>query len=118
MKVRVGYYGVWGPTRGCDAIQPENIPAGVLTHINVAFEYVADSHEITDNSGTIVARVSRLKKRYPGLRVNIALGGWVFNDPPTQYRFSDMASTYDNRAVFIESLINYIHVSNAVPSQL
>lgn len=55
-------------------MQPEGIPAGVLTHINVAYEYVSESNQITEQSGPIVARVSRLKKRYNGLRVNIALG--------------------------------------------
>ncbi|KAF7176523.1 hypothetical protein CNMCM7691_002841 [Aspergillus felis] len=110
LGVRIGYYGLWGATRGCDDYLPENIPAGALTHINLAFEYVSEDHEITDTKGQgpIVARVSRLKKKYPGLRVNIALGGWVFNDPPTQHRFSDMASTVPNRQKFIASLIRYI----------
>jgi hypothetical protein len=31
------------------------------------------------------------------LRVNIALGGWGFNDPPTQTQFSHMASNVENR---------------------
>lgn len=107
-EVRIAYYGAWSAERSCDAMQPENIPAGVLTHINVAFEYVSESHEITDEVGRIAGRVSRLKTIYPGLRVNIALGGWVFNDPPTQTRFSDMASTVQNRQKFILSLIKYM----------
>ncbi|RDW72386.1 uncharacterized protein DSM5745_07558 [Aspergillus mulundensis] len=108
LDVRIGYYGMWGATRDCDTYQPENIPAGALTHINLAFEYVSEDHEITDTQGSIVARVSRLKEKYPGLKVSIALGGWVFNDPPTQYRFSEMASTVPNREKFIASLIRYI----------
>jgi chitinase len=76
LDVRIGYYGLWAASRGCDDYLPENMPAGALTHINLAFEYVSGDHEITDTKaqGPIVARVSRLKKRYPGLRVNIALG--------------------------------------------
>ncbi|RLL93598.1 hypothetical protein CFD26_101115 [Aspergillus turcosus] len=110
LDVRIGYYGLWGATRSCDKYLPENIPAGALTHINLAFEYVSEDYEITDTTGQgpIVARVSRLKKKYPGLRVNIALGGWVFNDPPTQHRFSEMVSTRSNREKFIASLIRYI----------
>lgn len=73
-EVRIAYYGAWSATRDCDSLQPENIPAGVLTHINVAFEYVSAEHEITDEVGSITGRVSRLKRIYPGLRVNIALG--------------------------------------------
>lgn len=108
LDVRIGYYGVWGASRGCDAMQPENIPAGALTHINVAFEGVSDSFEMTDDNGPIVGRASRLKKLYPGLRVNIAIGGWNFNDPPTQFRFSNMASTVPNRKKFVTSLMRYI----------
>ncbi|KAI0439807.1 hypothetical protein F4803DRAFT_568057 [Xylaria telfairii] len=107
-EVRIAYYGAWSATRSCDSLQPENIPAGVLTHINVAFEYVSAEHEITDVYGPVVGRVSRLKSIYPGLKVNIALGGWTFNDPPTATRFSDMVSTVPNREKFIKSLIRYM----------
>ncbi|KAI0197886.1 hypothetical protein F4808DRAFT_473454 [Astrocystis sublimbata] len=106
--VRIAYYGAWSATRDCDSMQPENIPAGVLTHINVAFEFITAEFEITDEVGAIAGRVSRLKRIYPGLRVNIALGGWVFNDPPTATRFSDMASTVPNRRKFVKSLIRYM----------
>jgi GH18 family chitinase len=73
-EVRIAYYGAWSAERSCDSMQPESIPAGVLTHINVAFEFVSAEHEITDEVGHISGRVSRLKNIYPGLRVNIALG--------------------------------------------
>jgi chitinase len=106
--VRIGYYGAWSSGRSCNAMEPESIAAGVLTHIYIAFEYVSAEHEITDRYGPVVGRVSRLKNIYPGLKVVIALGGWVFNDPPTQTRFSDMASTIDNRSKFIKSLIAYM----------
>jgi hypothetical protein len=55
-------------------MQPENIPASVLTHINVAFKYVSADYEITNEVGYIIGYVSCLKNIYPGLRVNIALG--------------------------------------------
>jgi GH18 family chitinase len=106
--VRVGYYGMWGASRGCDSMQPENIPAGVMTTINLAFAYVSADNENTDEEPGIVARVSRLKKKYEGLRVNIAIGGWVFNDPPTQFRFSNMVSTRPNRDKSIASLVRFI----------
>ncbi|KAI7241261.1 glycoside hydrolase family 18 protein [Hortaea werneckii] len=61
-----------------------------------------------DESGDIVRRTSFLKTRYPGLRINVAIGGWAFNDPPTQNYFSDMASTHPNRQKFISSLIDYL----------
>ncbi|KAJ5101603.1 glycoside hydrolase [Penicillium alfredii] len=100
LPVRICYYGMWGASGGCDDYLPENIPAGTLTHINLAFEYVSEDHEITDDRGPIAARMSRLRRKYPGLWVNIALGGWVFNEPPTQYRFSRMASRQTTRTTF------------------
>ncbi|KAK9775004.1 putative chitinase [Seiridium cardinale] len=106
---RVAYYDVNGASRGCDQMQPEGIPGGVLTHVNVAFEGVTTGNQITENNGPIVARVSRLKKRYNGLRVNIAVGGFDFGtSPDTQYYLSDMASSQDNRATFINSVVSYI----------
>jgi GH18 family chitinase len=72
--VRIGYYGAWSAERSCDQMQPENIPAGVLTHINVAFEYISTNYEITDEVGHISGRVSCLKNIYSNLRVNIAIG--------------------------------------------
>ncbi|EHL01782.1 putative endochitinase [Glarea lozoyensis 74030] len=62
----------------------------------------------TNENGPVVGRVSRLKSLYPGLKVVIALGGWVFNDRPTQTRFSDMASSESNRQAFITSLVAYM----------
>jgi GH18 family chitinase len=89
-------------------MQPESIPAGALTHINLAFIEFDETFSLVDIQGDIVARVSRLKMTYPGLRVNVAIGGWDFNDPPTSNYFSNMASSYDNRQAFINSVISYL----------
>ncbi|KAF7536258.1 hypothetical protein G7054_g4665 [Neopestalotiopsis clavispora] len=89
-------------------MQPEAIPAGALTHINLAFINFDENYELVDTGGDIVARVSKLKLTYPGLRVMVAVGGWEFNDPPTQTYFSDMASSYDNRQTFISSVMKYL----------
>lgn len=74
LDVRVGYYSLSGATRDCDAALPENIAAGALTHINLAFAGISEDFEITDDDGPIVARVSRLKKKHAGLRISIAIG--------------------------------------------
>jgi GH18 family chitinase len=89
-------------------MQPESIPAGALTHINLAFIEFDEKFNLVDVQGDIVARVSRLKMTYPGLRVTVAIGGWDFNDPPTSNYFSNMASSYDNRQAFINSVISYL----------
>lgn len=115
LGVRIGYYDAAAASKDCDATQPENLAAGVLTHINVAYEYVSEDGKLTDQNGQIVARVSRLKRRYNGLRVNIVLGGWDFNDPfqdddtERMFRWSDMVSTVPNQTIFITSLVDYMH---------
>jgi GH18 family chitinase len=105
---RIAYYELFGVDRACDTMQPEAIPAGALTHINLAFINFDENYELVDTGGDIVARVSKLKLTYPGLRVMVAVGGWEFNDPPTQTYFSDMASSYDNRQTFISSVMKYL----------
>ncbi|KAJ5212717.1 uncharacterized protein N7498_004363 [Penicillium cinerascens] len=77
-------------------MQPENIPAGALTHINLGFVQFRDDWKMVDEYGDIVTRVSRLKTSYPGLRVNVAIGGWNFNDPPLTYCFSTMKYDLDD----------------------
>lgn len=105
---RIAYYELWSATRMCDAFQPENIAAAPLTHVYIAFATIDTSFNIIDDSGDLVARISRLKKSYIGLRVTISIGGWAFNDPPTQNIFSNMVSTVANRATFIDSLVSYM----------
>ena len=74
LDVRIAYYGMWGWTRKCGQISPENLPAGALTHINIAFAYISETHEVYVDDPQTVTRVARLKRRNPGLRVNIAIG--------------------------------------------
>jgi GH18 family chitinase len=105
---RIAYYELFGLSRPCDLMEPEAIAAGALTHINLAFVLFGENFNIIDLQGDIVARVSKLKLTYPGLRVNIAIGGWSFNDPPTQQYFSNMASTEENRQTFINSVMSYL----------
>lgn len=49
-----------------------------------------------------------MKLRYPALRINIAVGGWAFNDPPTSTLFSDMAGNIDNRRTFVDSVVDFL----------
>jgi GH18 family chitinase len=106
---RIGYYELFAlGSRPCDTMEPEAIAAGALTHINLAFILFDDTYNLVDVQGDLVARVSRLKATYLGLRVNAAIGGWSFNDPPTSSYFSNMVSSYDNRQTFINSVISYL----------
>ncbi|OAA41490.1 Chitinase II [Beauveria brongniartii RCEF 3172] len=108
LKRKIAYYELFGVDRACDKMMPEAIPAGALTHINLAFIQFGQDYKVVDTGGDIVARVSKLKLKYPGLRVNMAVGGWEFNDPPTSHYFSDMAGSSDNQQVFIDSVVAYL----------
>lgn len=68
-------------------IYPEDLEVAPLTHINLAFINFDSSFQIIDMDGDLVSRVTFLKRLYQGLRVNAAIGGWSFNDPPTQTLF-------------------------------
>lgn len=89
-KRRIGYYELFNlHERLCDKVYPEDLEVSPLTHINLAFVLFDSSFKMIDEDGELISRVSFLKSRYRGLRVNVAIGGWAFNDPPTQTRFSD-----------------------------
>jgi chitinase len=49
-----------------------------------------------------------LKEINPNLKTLLAVGGWAFNDPPTQNRFSNMVSTKESRTIFIESVVSLL----------
>lgn len=81
------------------------IPAGIYTHINFAFASIdpktykiipADSRD-----PNLYTRLTDLKRDDSNLRVNIALGGWSFNDPgPTQRVFSEIAASEAKQSAF------------------
>ncbi|KAL8913518.1 MAG: hypothetical protein Q9171_001706 [Xanthocarpia ochracea] len=107
---RIGYYELFNVhNRLCDKVFPEDLVVAPLTHINLAFVLFDRSFKLIDTDGDLISRVTFLKSRYQGLKVLVAIGGWAFNDPPTQTLFSDMASTRPNRQVFIISLISFIN---------
>ncbi|KAI3553385.1 hypothetical protein CABS01_11967 [Colletotrichum abscissum] len=52
-------------------------------------------------------RLMHLKKKDPGLKGFIAIGGWTFNDPgPTARTFSNLAASVTKQKAFIESLMS------------
>lgn len=85
---RIGYYPLWAPGRGCNAMRPGDLVVSPLTHIYLSFVNFDESWELEDIYGDIVSEAAFLKMTNTGLRVVIAVGGWAFNDPPTQTFFS------------------------------
>jgi chitinase len=109
----VGYYEGWALGRPCNAINPERVPPGIYTHINFAFAVIDPiTFQVRPSATSDIAlyrRVIDLKKRDPGLKVFIAIGGWTFSDPgPTATTWSDMVSTVENQNKFIISLIAFM----------
>ncbi|KAF8449898.1 hypothetical protein BDZ91DRAFT_702718 [Kalaharituber pfeilii] len=110
---RIAYYESWAADRDCDAWLPERIPARMLTHVIYSFALISEDHEIElgarDSGNTeLIARTVALKNDNPHLKVYIGIGGWAFNNPPTQKRFSNTASTAENRKKFCKSLMNFM----------
>ncbi|KAJ7677758.1 glycosyl hydrolases family 18-domain-containing protein, partial [Mycena polygramma] len=77
--------------------------------VNFAFALISSSFkvvEMTSGDSKLWSDTTELKKGYPGLQVFLSIGGWTFNDPPTQSRFSDVASSAANRATFAASCLD------------
>ncbi|CBF89323.1 hypothetical protein AN0517.2 [Aspergillus nidulans FGSC A4] len=107
-KRRIGYYELFNYYKGCNVIEPESLIIEPFTHINLAFVNFGDDYTLIDEYGDIVDRVSFLKFSNPGLRVNIAVGGWAFSDAPTQHLWTQMARSHENRQTFINSVVKYL----------
>ncbi|KAF3169076.1 hypothetical protein TWF751_007543 [Orbilia oligospora] len=111
----IGYYESWAATsKTCSRMQPEEVPASGMTHLNFAFAFVTpDSYDIIPMPNTdpkLFSRTTALKSTYPGLEVWISVGGWTFNDNGTIWQpvFSDLASTQAKRRKFINSIIKFM----------
>ncbi|NLM92554.1 MAG: glycoside hydrolase family 18 protein [Bacteroidales bacterium] len=81
------------------------INGALLTHINFAFANIVDGKMVegspTDSINFAVLR--KLREQHPHLKILISVGGWGWSG-----NFSDMALTHQNRAVFIQSAIEFL----------
>ncbi|KAJ7864946.1 hypothetical protein B0H14DRAFT_2734817 [Mycena olivaceomarginata] len=95
LQRRIGYYEGWANSRKCSSFSPQQIDGSTLTHVNFAFGLISSSFkivEMTAGDSKLWSETTELKKGFPGLKVFLSIGGWTFNDPPTQSRFSDVAA--------------------------
>jgi chitinase len=99
--------------RGCDKIWPNQIDTTALTHLVFAFLFIDPrTFQVTPVDSQVdiplYTEFTALKSRR--LQTWIAVGGSALNDPntPTYTTFSDMASTPENRAAFIRSIIAFM----------
>ncbi|KAM5440319.1 putative chitinase [Microsporum canis] len=67
---------------------------------------------MTNTSSELIPRVIALKKKYPGLQVWAAIGGWSFNDEANSQNtcraFRNMVGKIENRTKFISALLRFM----------
>ena len=103
-QIIVGYYPAWKSYTG---YTPEMVDVSKLTHINYAFADIGQDYRIkmgyADKDPKNFEMFNSLKTINPDLKVLISVGGWNWSG-----RFSDMASTEQNRIKFADSCVEFI----------
>ena len=86
-------------------LQPGQIDAQRLTRINYAFANIVNGRMVTgdEHDSENFSFLVSLKKENPGLTVLVSVGGWLWST-----NFSDMALTAESRAVFIQSVMEFL----------
>ncbi len=101
-----GYLAVWKWEE--HRWSPEAVEGNLLTDVNLSFALIKNERELymenydENKLSNLFSGVRKLKERYPGLRVNLSVGGWGADG------FSDMAYYPENRASFVKSVVNWI----------
>lgn len=114
----IGYYEAWNHKKKCMGMKISDIPTGSLTHIYYSFGFIEpDSYDIIpmkgedeDISTNTITEFAGLKRKNPGLKVIMALGGWSFNNNDTIWQpvFSDIVSSKEKRSKFIGKVEDFM----------
>ena len=101
----VGYYAGWSSYLG---YAPSDVPAEQLTQINYAFAAIdgTTGKLVLDNPTQDKKNFQgllALKKRNPGLRIVLSVGGWDYST-----YFSDVAATAKGRETFAQSCVDLL----------
>ncbi|KAF8064315.1 glycoside hydrolase superfamily [Lyophyllum atratum] len=114
----IGYYSNWSAHRSCSgvpntvlpAVRPSELDANSFTHIVYSFASVSRGDfrliETQDDDKDLIAELQALKQINPNLKTMWAVGGWAFNDPPTQDIFSLAVRTSSSRTTFVNNIIS------------
>jgi len=88
-----------------NVLQPGQIDAQRLTRINYAFANIENGRIVTGfaHDAENFAFLESLKNENPSLTVLVSVGGWLWST-----NFSDMALTSESRAVFIQSVMDFL----------
>ncbi|KAF8963452.1 hypothetical protein BDZ97DRAFT_1904916 [Flammula alnicola] len=87
---------------------------GTCTHlssVNFAFALISEDfllQEMNVNDNLLWVRTTALKQKNPALKVFLSVGGWSFNDPPTQHIFSNLVGSLDATNTFIENTLSIL----------
>jgi chitinase len=119
MTVNVGYYQSWSIWReeGCHPVAPDelDVDGNGYTHLAYSFASIDSNYKLepwlSDYEGEVprYEQFNSLKRKYPELKTLIAIGGWTFNNPgETEFRFSDACKTAENRAIFAQSILDFM----------
>ncbi|KAI2734245.1 CAZyme family GH18 [Penicillium roqueforti] len=103
----IGYYSSSAYTRTCNAWTPEDIDAGLWTHLIYAFATIGSDYKIgmaKSFDSELYPRFTALKQSAAGLSTMISVGGW--DEGGTI--FSDMVSTTERRSTFIDSVMAFM----------
>ncbi|XP_030417333.1 chitotriosidase-1-like isoform X1 [Gopherus evgoodei] len=103
----VCYFTNWSQYRPAQGrFLPENIDPNLCTHLIYAFAGL-DDNQITTvewNDEQHYKTFNGLKRKNPGLKTLLAIGGWNFGSE----KFSSMVSTPGNRRTFILSVVEFL----------
>ena len=111
MTVNAGYYASWAADRECRKVPASELDATGFTHLIYAFagiDNVGRIEKMAESDEARFVEFNNLKGKHPNLKTMIAVGGWAFNDPPTEKRFTNMASSQQNRRNFINSVLEFL----------
>jgi chitinase len=86
-------------------LQAGQVDAASLTRINFAFANIANGRMVTGTpkDSQNLAYLVALKEQNPSLTVLVSVGGWLWST-----NFSDMAVTKQSRAIFIQSVMEFL----------
>lgn len=112
MKAVVGYYASWAAYRtGTARYTVDDIPVNKYTHLVYAFavlsdhSYTAVQHDSNLDGSNYRAFVN-LKRRNPGLKVLLGLGGWT--DSHGSNKYSRLVSSSERRRNFVRSVVDLL----------
>ncbi|KAK8093699.1 Glycosyl hydrolases family 18 protein, partial [Apiospora hydei] len=106
----IGYYEAWRHNSTCQDMGLDDIPVNSLTHLYFSFAFITpNEYNIIGMDGLpdkLFTDFTSLKKKSPGLKTIIAIGGWTHNDPgPLQKVFSNMVSSKETPGTNLMSFL-------------